>query len=52
MAERHHTILCTFHTTSPRITTHDIHEWIHEVLRISDHTVIMIQIDGTKGKCT
>ena len=44
MAESHN----TFGPTSPRITAYDIHEWIHQVLQISEHTVSMIQIDGTK----
>jgi len=48
MAERHNKIVCTFDTTSPRITACDIHEWIHQVLRIPEHTVSMIQTDGTK----
>jgi len=46
MAERLNTIMCTFDPTSPRITTYDIHEWIQQVLRIPEHTVGVIQIDG------
>jgi hypothetical protein len=38
----------TFDSTSPYITAFDIHEWIHDVLRIPEHTVHMIQADGTK----
>jgi len=48
MAARHNTTVCTFDPTGPRITACDIHEWIHQVLRIPEHTVSMIQIDGTK----
>jgi hypothetical protein len=48
MAERHNTLVCTFDPTSPRITAYDIHEWIHQVLRIPEHAVSMIQIVGTK----
>ena len=48
MAERHNTIVCTFNPTSPHITAYDIHGWIHQVLWIPEHTVSMIQIDGTK----
>jgi hypothetical protein len=48
MAERHNTVVCTFDPTSPRITAFDIREWIHEALRIPEHTVSMIQIDGIK----
>jgi len=50
MAERHDTIICTFDPSSPRITAYDIHEWIHATLRISEHIVNMIQMDGTKGQ--
>ena len=48
MAERLNTIVCTFDPTSPRVTAYDIHEWIQQVLRIPEHTVSMIQIDGIK----
>ena len=48
MDDRHNTIVCTFDPTSPRITAYDIHEWIHKVQRIPEHTFSMIQIDGTK----
>jgi hypothetical protein len=48
MAERHNTLVCTFDPTSPRITAHDIHEWIYEALRIPEGDVHMIQIDGIR----
>jgi hypothetical protein len=48
MAERHNTVVCAFDPTSPRITAHDIHEWIFAVLQIPEHSVHMIQIDGIK----
>jgi len=48
MAERHNTVVCSFDVASPRITAHDIHEWIFAVLRIPKHSVQMIQIDGIK----
>jgi len=48
MAEHLNTIVCTFDSTSPRITAYDIHEGIHQVLWIPEHTVSMIQIDRTK----
>jgi len=40
--------MCTFDSTSPRITAYDIHEWIQQVLRIPEQTVSTIQIDGIK----
>jgi len=44
MAERLNTIVCTFNSTSPRITTYDIHEWIQQVLRIPEQIVSTIKI--------
>ena len=48
MLERHNTIVCTFDPTSPRITAFDIHEWIHDILRIIEHTVNMFHTGGTE----
>jgi len=48
MAERLNTIVCTFDPASPKITAFDIHEWIHNTLRIPEQNVTMIQIDGNK----
>ena len=48
MAERHNKIACYFDPSSPHITAYDIHEWIHATLRIEEHKVCMIQIDGIK----
>ena len=48
MAVRQNTIVCTFDPTSPRITAFEIHEWIHDTLKIPEQKVRMIQIDGTK----
>jgi len=50
MADRLNKIVCTFDPTTPRITAYDINEWIQQVLRITEHTVSMIQIDGIKSK--
>jgi hypothetical protein len=33
---------------SPRLTACDVHEWIHDALRLPEEEVRMIQIDGTK----
>jgi len=48
MAERQNTVVCSFDPSSPRINAYDIHEWLHEALRIQESTVSMIQIDGIK----
>jgi len=48
MAERQNTVVCSFDSSSPRITAYDIHEWFHAARRIQEGTVSMIQIDGIK----
>jgi hypothetical protein len=48
MAIRNNTVVFTFDPASPRITAHDIHEWLHETIRIQEQKVQMIQIDGIK----
>ena len=48
MAIRSNTIAFTFDPASPRITAHDIREWLHTEMRIQEQKVQMIQIDGIK----
>jgi len=48
MAERLSTIVCTFDPASPKITAFEIHEWIHNTLRIPEQNVTMIQVDGVR----
>jgi hypothetical protein len=48
MAIRSNTILFTFDPATPRITAHDIHEWLHAEIHIQEQKVQMIQIDGIK----
>ena len=48
MSDRQHAIFCIFDTNSPRISAYDIHEWIHDQLQVQEHSLTMIQIDGTK----
>jgi hypothetical protein len=48
MAIRNNTVVFTFDPASPRITAHDLHEWLHESIRLHEHKVQMIQIDGIK----
>ena len=48
MAGRPNTLVCSFDPTSPRITAWDIHEWIYESLKIPEHYVQMVQIDGIR----
>jgi hypothetical protein len=48
MGEHRNTIVCTFDGDSIRISALEIHDWIHNILRIPEQKVNMIQIDGTK----
>jgi len=42
------TIVYILDTTSPRISAHEINEWIHKQLKVLDHSLTMLQIDGKK----
>jgi hypothetical protein len=48
MAKRQNTLTCIFDPKSPRISAFEIHEWIHDQLRIPEHKVLMLQIDGLR----
>ena len=48
MNERRNTLACYFDHTSTRLKAFDIYEWIHAQLKVSEHSVLMIQIDGTR----
>jgi hypothetical protein len=48
MTERHHTMLCIFDPTNPRISSYEIRELIHEQLQVSEQSQTMIQIDGIR----
>jgi hypothetical protein len=48
MSERRNTLACCFDQNSPRMTAFDIHEWIHSQLKVTEHSVLTIQIDGTR----
>ena len=48
MAERQNILTCIFDPKSPGISAFEIHEWIHDQLRIPEHEVQMLQIDGPK----
>ena len=48
MSERRNTLVCCFDPASPRLTAFDIHEWIDSQLQVSEHSVLMIQIDGMR----
>ena len=48
MVGRPNTLVCSFDPTSPRITAWDIHEWIHDALKIPEQDVQLVQIDGIR----
>jgi hypothetical protein len=50
IAERHNTSAFIFDPTSPRITAFDIHDRIHDFLRIPEHSVNMIKMKGRKRR--
>jgi hypothetical protein len=48
MAEGQNTLVCTFDTKRPRISAYEIYEWIHDCLKISEHEILMTQIDDPR----
>jgi hypothetical protein len=48
MSELRNTLACCFDFSGPRLTACDIHEWIHSQLQVSEYSVLIIQIDGTR----
>jgi hypothetical protein len=50
MTDQQNTILCLFHTSSPRTSAHQIHEWNYESLKLPEAEVRMIQIDGPRRR--
>jgi hypothetical protein len=48
MCDRKNTLVCRFDPANSRLNAYEIHEWIHDQLRIPGHVVLMIQIDGTR----
>jgi len=50
MSNRQKTLVCSFDPRSPRISAHDIHEWIYDTLRLPEEDITMVQIDGLKRR--
>jgi len=40
--------MCSFNLRSPKITAFNIHEWIHDKMRVKEDEVSIIQIDGPR----
>lgn len=50
MSDRHMAVVCGFDSRNPRITAYDIHEWIHDTLRLAEEDITMIQAYGLKRR--
>jgi hypothetical protein len=48
MCEGRNTLVCCFDPASPRISAYEIHEWTDTHLQVTELSVLMIQIDGTR----
>jgi hypothetical protein len=48
MFDRQNTVVCGFDSASPKITAHNIHEWIFTKLKIPEHQIIALQVDVIK----
>ena len=45
MNDRLNTIVCVFDPRSPRISAFNIHEWIHDNMRLAEVDIRAIQVD-------
>ena len=50
MSDRLTTLVCIFDPRSPRISAYNIHEWIHDSLRLVEEDLQIIQVDGPKRR--
>ena len=50
MEESQNRIICAFDPSSPRISVHQIHDWIYESLRVPESDIRMIQIDRPRRR--
>ena len=50
MSDRLATFVCIFDPRSPRISAYNIHEWIHDSLRLVEEDIQMIQVDGSRRR--
>jgi hypothetical protein len=48
MEERKNTIVCIFEAGSPRTAAFEVHEWLHEHLRIQEEHVRHLLMDGPR----
>lgn len=50
MSDRINTLVCIFDPSSPRISAYNIHEWIHETLRVVEDDIKALQVDGPRRR--
>ena len=48
MSYRQNTIVCTFDRQSPRLSAHDIHNWLADTLTLTSDDLLLVQIDGAQ----
>ena len=50
MNDRLNTIVCAFDPRSPRISAFNIHERIHDNMRLAEEDIRAIQVDGPRRR--
>ena len=50
MSDRQNTIVCSFDVRSPKINAFQIHEWLYEMVRLTEDDIRVIQMDGPLRK--
>jgi hypothetical protein len=48
MNYRQNTIVCSFDRQSPRLSAHDIHNWLADMLTLTTADLLLVQIDGAQ----
>jgi hypothetical protein len=48
MFDRQNTVVCGFDAASPKITAHNIHEWIFTELKIPEQQILTLQVEVIK----
>jgi len=50
MSDRMNTLVCIFDPSSPTISAYNIHDCIHEALRLMEEDIQVIQVDGPRRR--
>ena len=48
MSCRQNTIVCSFDRQRPRLSAHDIHNWLADTLTVTSADLLLVQIDGAQ----